>query len=132
MVAGMSRRENIIRFLQIGEKWNPSLLFVLGCGLIINVIIFNYMLRIKKKAAFGNELFNPSHSKVDFKLIFGAVCFGAGWGIGGICPGPFIVLSPVANFSITALFGISMIAGMFTANKFAKYLDDKHSKHKGS
>lgn len=84
------------------------------------------MLKTQKKSVLGNELFNPSNSKIDFKLLFGAICFGTGWGIGGICPGPFLVLSPVATFSITVVFGINMLAGMFTANKFANYLDNQH------
>jgi uncharacterized membrane protein YidH (DUF202 family) len=48
LVAGMVRRSNIIRFLSLGTDWNPSLLFVLGCGVIVNVIVFTYFLKIRK------------------------------------------------------------------------------------
>ena len=47
LVAGMVRRINILGFLGLGSDWNPSLLFVLGVGVIVNLIIFNYMLKIK-------------------------------------------------------------------------------------
>lgn len=47
LVAGMVRRSNILGFLGLGTDWNPSLLFVLGCGVIVNLIAFNYMLRVK-------------------------------------------------------------------------------------
>lgn len=47
LVAGMTRRRNILSFLWIGKDWNPSLLFVLGCGVIINFLVFNYMIRVK-------------------------------------------------------------------------------------
>lgn len=47
LVAGMVRRSNILGFLGLGTNWNPSLLFVLGCGVLINLVTFNYMLRVK-------------------------------------------------------------------------------------
>lgn len=47
LVAGMVRRINILGFLGLGTDWNPSLIFVLGCGVLINLVTFNYMLRIK-------------------------------------------------------------------------------------
>lgn len=47
MISGMTRRLKIMRFLQIGEDWDPSLLFVLGCGCAINLLTFNYMIRIR-------------------------------------------------------------------------------------
>ena len=47
LVAGMVRRINILGFLGLGTDWNPSLLFVLGCGVIINVITFSYMICYK-------------------------------------------------------------------------------------
>ena len=45
MVSGMSRRQNILEFLQINQNWNPALLFVLGCGLMVNFIVFTLMRR---------------------------------------------------------------------------------------
>lgn len=47
LVSGMVRRSNILGFLALGENWNPSLLFVLGCGVLVNLVSFNYMLRLK-------------------------------------------------------------------------------------
>jgi len=47
LVSGMVRRTNIIGFLGIGHNWNPSLLFVLGVGVLINLIFFTYMIKIR-------------------------------------------------------------------------------------
>lgn len=91
----MVRRINILQFLWMGVDWNPSLLFVLGCGVIINLIVFNYMIRVKKTPIYGDKLFNPENSLIDWKLVLGALCFGIGWGIGGICPGPALALLSV-------------------------------------
>lgn len=30
----------------------------------------------------------PTKSKIDAPLVFGAVVFGVGWGLAGLCPGP--------------------------------------------
>ena len=116
MVSGMSRRANILHFLQINNSWNPALLFVLGSGLIINIITFTIM-RKRKNALNGNPVFDPTNKSVDWQLVVGAFCFGVGWGIGGICPGPFIVLSSVATFPIQVLWGGSLLVGMFVAKK---------------
>jgi hypothetical protein len=48
LVAGMVRRTNIIGFLALGKDWNPSLMFVLGCGLAVNLVFFTYMIRVRK------------------------------------------------------------------------------------
>jgi hypothetical protein len=53
IVAGMVRRINILQFLWMCKIWNPSLLFVLGCGVAVNLIVFNYMIKIKKKPVFA-------------------------------------------------------------------------------
>lgn len=53
LVAGMVRRSNIIKFLAIGQDWNPSLMFVLGSGLAINLIFFTYMIKVRKEPIFG-------------------------------------------------------------------------------
>lgn len=47
MISGMTRRIKIMRFLQIGKDWDPSLLFVLGAGVLVNLITFNYMIRVR-------------------------------------------------------------------------------------
>lgn len=47
LVSGMVRRINIISFLSMHQGWNPSLLFVLGCGVGVNLVTFNYMLRVR-------------------------------------------------------------------------------------
>ena len=47
LVAGMVRRVNILGFLGHGKDWNPSLMFVLGCGVIVNLAIFSYMIYCK-------------------------------------------------------------------------------------
>lgn len=129
LVSGMVRRINILSFLAMHEGWNPSLLLVLGCGVGINFATFNYMLRIRyinfnfrKKSLFGNNLFNPTNNQIDWKLIVGAVCFGLGWGIGGLCPGPAIAMFSVFSLQVHVVWLGCMIFGQQIANVLEKYL----------
>jgi len=41
MVAGMSQRTKIYGFLHLDKNWDPSLLFVLMTGVMINILTFN-------------------------------------------------------------------------------------------
>lgn len=121
MVSGMSRRTNILQFLQINQSWNPALLFVLGCGLLVNLVTFTYM-RKRQDSLCGGKVFDPKGGVIDWQLVVGAACFGAGWGIAGICPGPFLVLSSVSTVPIQVYFGVSMIGGMFAARFVAQVI----------
>ena len=124
MLSGMSRRENILGFLQINEYWNPGLLFVLGCGLIVNLAVFTVMRR-KGTSLNGDKVFEPKNNKIDLQLVGGAFCFGLGWGIGGLCPGPFLVLFSVFTVPIQVLWGVGLVLGMFMAKKLQDRLAPK-------
>ena len=123
IVSGMTRRINILQFLWMGKDWNPSLLFVLGCGVLVNLITFNYMIRVRKAPVFGTKLFNPDNKTIDWKLIFGALTFGLGWGIGGVCPGPAFALLSVFKVQIHIIWLASAIFGMFLAKSITSYLE---------
>ncbi|PSC71021.1 dynein intermediate chain axonemal isoform B [Micractinium conductrix] len=68
------------------------------------------MLKPSKVAGFLSVLsgsFDPSLIAIDPSLVGGAALFGAGWGLGGICPGPGLValagLQPQAVLFVAAL-----------------------------
>jgi uncharacterized membrane protein YedE/YeeE len=52
----------------------------------------------------------PDRNTIDGPLVLGAAIFGAGWGLGGYCPGP--ALTALANLSLEpVVFVAAMIAG---------------------
>ena len=45
IISGMSQRAKIYGFLELNSKWDPSLLFVLMSGVLINIISFNFIIK---------------------------------------------------------------------------------------
>ena len=78
------------------------------------------MIYVKEKPYLASQLFNPNNTAVDWKLIVGAVCFGLGWGIGGLCPGPALVLLPVWNIPVHLVWFGMMLIGMLIAHFVGK------------
>jgi uncharacterized membrane protein YedE/YeeE len=109
-IAGMTRPQKILAFLDLGDLWNPTLLFVMGAA----VLVFGstYSLTRKRSAPlFASKWHLPQNGPISKSLIFGSLLFGIGWGLAGYCPGPAIV--SLASLQTTSLiFASSMIAGM--------------------
>jgi len=102
-------------FLDIFGDWDPALMFVMGFAILVALPGFHW-LKKKDQSLCGTPLNFPDRKKLDFGLIIGSMLFGIGWGLSGICPGPLVVVLPVA-FSDVAIFIIMMLAGTFAANR---------------
>jgi uncharacterized membrane protein YedE/YeeE len=64
------------------------------------------------------EKFNYSKNKsVDQRLIYGSILFGAGWGLGGLCPGPAISSLALLNWQ-SIPFVTSMFIGFYLVKLF--------------
>jgi len=85
VVSGMAEPENVLAFLVLGSQWNPSLLFVMGSGLLITGI--GYVLVTKRDTPIWGDQFRiPTNVQIDTRLLGGAALFGVGWGLSGYCP----------------------------------------------
>lgn len=106
VISGMNQRSKILGFLTINENWDPSLLIVL-CGAVgLNFITMNFIDKFMPRTFIGTRP-RPLLSKlIDARLLVGAVLFGLGWGLGGLCPGPGFLLFPFMTPHISvAWFG---------------------------
>lgn len=90
MVGGMLRITKILGFLTLGSGWDPQLVFVMIGAIGLNLLTFNFILKGSPRYDVANAGV-PSNSQIDTKLIVGAVLFGLGWGLSGLCPGPGMV-----------------------------------------
>ena len=111
IVSQMYNPKKVLDFLNIFGSWDPSLIFVMLGGIFASSTAF-YLLRNKTHSFHFDKLLEiPKRKDVDRNLIFGAILFGLGWGIAGVCPGPALVgvglLDPKLIF-----FTFFMIVGM--------------------
>lgn len=87
--SGMTSQAKVLNFLDVGGTWDPSLAFVMGCALCVTFPAFAWS---RREAACplqeGVQWEKPNNTKVDIQLLLGAILFGIGWGLCGICPGP--------------------------------------------
>jgi uncharacterized membrane protein YedE/YeeE len=109
-VSGMSRPRKVLAFLDVAGDWDPSLAFVMAGAIGVSAIAFHFILRRARPLA-APRFAMPVPTQVDARLVVGSVLFGAGWGLGGFCPGP--ALLAIATGAAPALvFVAAMIAGM--------------------
>ena len=115
VISGMTNPAKVISFLSITHNWDASLIFVMGGAIIVTAPML-YLLRNNKNSLLGNEFSFPKKTEISFKLIFGSILFGVGWGLVGLCPGPSV--SSIAVFNpLTLIFLLSMILGILL-NKY--------------
>ncbi len=109
-LAGMVQPEKVLGFLDVAGTWDPTLAVVMGAALAVDLVVFPLLLR-RKQPLLDSRWHLPIQTNIDRRLIGGAVLFGAGWGLSGVCPGP--ALMAMATLDAEPLvFGAAMLGGM--------------------
>lgn len=120
-VSGMTQPAKVIGFLDLFGNWDPSLVFVMAGAIAVHFVLFKLATK-RKSPLLSNVWHVPNKKEITPALIIGSMMFGAGWGLGGFCPGPAV--TSLASFeSRPVVFVISMVAGMFIfkfADRFLK------------
>ena len=101
---GMSKQEIVLSFLQLKDL---GLLLLLGGSALVTAITINLIPKLLKKPILGGE-FKKRTRTLTKRTVIGAIIFGVGWGISGLCPG-----SAMASLGIGNLPSLIGIAGMF-------------------
>lgn len=114
-LAGMTRPEKVIGFLNFFRGWDPSLMFVMGGAIAVHALAWR-LLKGRPSPFLGGRFMVPTRRDLDARLLVGAAIFGVGWGLGGFCPGPGITSVVTAAPSV-ALFVVTMLLGNFAAAK---------------
>jgi uncharacterized membrane protein YedE/YeeE len=112
LISGMTDPMKVLGFLDVFGRWDPTLLFVMAAA--VGVSAAGYAVaRHRGAPLLAAKSRWPAPQEVDAPLIGGAVLFGIGWGLVGICPGPALVnltLSPrVAVFVVAMLLGMLLL-----------------------
>ena len=109
--SGMSDPYKVQDFLDLAGNWDATLVFVMGGAIAITVPAFA-LLRKMPKPLFAASFSWPSINIIDSKLVIGAMLFGIGWGLSGLCPGPALVNIGTGQGDIL-FFCVMLLAGMF-------------------
>jgi uncharacterized membrane protein YedE/YeeE len=109
-ISGMADPMRVRAFLDLFGAWDPTLAFVIGGAMIPMSLAWMVQKRIERP--FADRAFTlPNTDGIDGKLALGAILFGIGWGIGGLCPGPAIASLSLAPAAV-APFVLAMLVGM--------------------
>jgi uncharacterized membrane protein YedE/YeeE len=118
MVSGMANPMKVLNFMDLFGSFDPTLIFVMGGGLLTTLIGYQLVFR-RKTPLFADKFYLPTSTGLDWKLVTGAALFGLGWGMTGFCPGPAIA-SAVLGYSQTFMFLAAMVAGMLVCKVAVK------------
>jgi uncharacterized protein len=118
MISGMSNPEKVLNFLDLFGTWDASLAFVMMGAICVAFIPFQIAVRrTTAKTILDEPIQLPQNKQIDQKLIFGAVLFGVGWGITGICPAPSLTLIGLGHFQ-AVYFIVAMLIGVILHDQF--------------
>jgi uncharacterized membrane protein YedE/YeeE len=113
-ISGMTQPTKVLGFLDVlglaSGTWDPTLAFVMIGALAVAAP--GYLLaRRRERPLFAEIAAWPKKSEIDRPLVAGAVLFGLGWGLVGLCPGPAIANLTTLSSRIIA-FVVAMAVGM--------------------
>lgn len=109
-VSEMVNPAKVLAFLDLFGNWDPSLAFVMGGALIVTAIGYR-LAWTRPKPVFAERFEVPGNRQIDTRLALGAVLFGVGWGLVGLCPGPAISALTFGGVPVI-VFLVAMAAGM--------------------
>ena len=111
VISEMINPEKVLGFLDLFGNWDPSLALVMIGALVVFSPLF-HIIKKRENPLFVEKFDYSNNKNINGNLIFGSILFGAGWGLGGLCPGPAISSIAVLNiYSIT--FVLSMFIGFY-------------------
>ena len=115
IAGGMTDPAKVKAFLDLFGAWDPSLAFVMGGAIAVGSVGFAIARRRGVTWA-GGAIDWPTFATIDRRLLVGGVLFGAGWGLGGFCPGPALVAF-ASGFGPALWFVPAMLVGMWAHDR---------------
>jgi uncharacterized membrane protein YedE/YeeE len=114
-LGGMTDPARVRTFLDIAGSWDPTLAFVMGGAVCVTLPLFALARKIGHPWL-AQRFQWPDRKDIDRNLILGAILFGIGWALAGLCPGPAIALTFV-DPTLALPFLAAMAAGMWAADR---------------
>jgi len=103
-LSGAAQPEVILSFLRLEDL---GLVLVIGGALVVTLVTYQLAPRLSSKPLLGGVFEEAKRVAVSHWHILGAVVFGVGWGLSGICPGTAFAAVGSGNVPVIAgLVGI--------------------------
>ena len=110
-LSNMTQQEVVLDFLSLNDL---GLLLVMGVAIIFSIVAFTIIPKFRKRSVLGTP-FSFKGNQISKQIIIGAILFGIGWGISGICPGSALASIGTGNYPI--LIGVlGMILGAYVSD----------------
>ena len=110
-VSAMTEPAKVLAFLDVFGAWDPTLACVMGAALAVNSA--GYAIARRRDATWLGLPFSlPTRSDLDGQLLGGAILFGIGWGLVGLCPGPALANLHRVSLDL-GIFLLAMFGGVF-------------------
>lgn len=110
VISDMVNPARVLAFLDVAGEWDYSLALVMGGALIPSAIAYRVRARMQRPLC-DVRFHVPARRDPDARLIAGAVLFGIGWGLVGLCPGPALAALTTGATPVL-IFVAAMLAGM--------------------
>ncbi|GAX13065.1 uncharacterized protein FisN_2Hh575 [Fistulifera solaris] len=138
-ISGMTKTSKVHDFLCLSgfsnNTYDPTLMTVMGSGILASLLSYQMLSDYTVTKRFlidspislprGSSFSVPTNRAIDKKLLLGAVIFGTGWGLTGICPGPGLYAAAAGVVSALAAWMPSFLLGSHLGINFADYLSKK-------
>lgn len=123
LISGMTQTGKVLGFLDIFGAWDATLAFVMAGAVAVTSVGFALAKR-RGAPVFATQSLWPTRKDIDAPLVAGAVLFGIGWGLVGLCPGPALV--NLAGLSLPVIvFVAAMAVGMIGHGAWSKQTTPK-------
>lgn len=116
LLSGMNNPAKVRGFLDILGDWQPALIAVMAGAVGTFALVYALSHKLDKPWC-AYRFHTPALNRIDVRLMLGAMLFGIGWGLAGLCPGPALV-------NIASLDGriLGFVMMLMIGNRLAHYL----------
>ena len=109
-IGGMTQPTRVLAFLDVAGDWDPRLALVMLGAIVVYAPMYRLVCR-RGRPILAPAFDLPTRRRVDGPLVAGALVFGIGWGLAGLCPGP--ALTSLASGDLRAVvFVAAMLGGL--------------------